>query len=95
MPGSTEVLEEIAESVDGSMKIFVDGGLRSGVDVFKALALGADAVLMARPFVNAVYKDGADGVRAYVDKISAELADTMAMCGAYSLDQINKDMLYK
>ena len=94
-PAAAEVLEEIAEAVDGSMKIFVDGGLRSGVDVFKALALGADAVLMARPFVNAVYKDGADGVRAYVDKISAELADTMAMCGAYSLDQINKDMLYK
>ena len=94
-PATAEVLEEIAEAVDGSMKIFVDGGLRSGVDVFKALALGADAVLMARPFVNAVYKDGADGVRAYVDKISAELADTMAMCGAYSLDQINKDMLYK
>ena len=94
-PAAAEVLEEIAEAVDGSMKIFVDGGLRSGVDVFKALALGADAVLMARPFVNAVYKDGADGVRAYVDKISAELADTMAMCGAYSLDQIKKDMLYK
>ena len=94
-PAAAEVLEEIAEAVDGSMKIFVDGGLRSGVDVFKAFALGADAVLMARPFVNAVYKDGADGVRAYVDKISAELADTMAMCGAYSLDQINKDMLYK
>lgn len=94
-PATAEVLESIAAAVDGSMKIFVDGGIRSGVDVFKALALGADAVMMARPFVNAVYKDGAEGVRALVDKLSAELADTMAMCGAYSLGEINRDMLFK
>ena len=68
--------------------------VRDGVDVFKALALGADAVLMARPFVNAVYKDGAEGVRDLVDKISAELADTMAMCGAYSISEISRDMLF-
>ena len=94
-PATAEVLEAIARAVDGSMKIFVDGGIRSGTDVFKALALGADAVLMARPFVNAVYKDGAEGVKALADKISAELADTMAMCGAYRLDEINKDMLFR
>lgn len=94
-PATAEVLEEIVQAVDGSMKILVDGGIRSGVDVFKALALGADAVLIARPFVNAVYKDGAEGVKAYVDKIAAELADTMAMCGAYSLAEINRDMLFK
>ncbi len=93
-PATAEVLAGIVDAVEGTMKIFVDGGIRDGVDVFKALALGADAVLMARPFVNAVYKDGAEGVRDLVDKISAELADTMAMCGAYSISEISRDMLF-
>lgn len=93
-PSTAEVLESIVDAVDGSMKVLVDGGIRSGVDVFKALALGADAVLMARPFVNAVYRNGADGVSDLVDKISAELADTMAMCGAYGLDEITSTMLF-
>ena len=80
-PATAEVLEEIADAVDGSMKILVDGGIRSGTDVFKALALGADAVIIARPFVTAVYGGGREGVESYIQKISGELADTMAMCG--------------
>ena len=92
-PSTAEVLEEIAEAVDGSMKIFVDGGIRSGTDVFKALALGADAVIIARPFVTALYGGGAEGVEGYVEKIGAELADTMAMCGASSLAEITRDMV--
>lgn len=94
-PATAEVLASIVEAVNGSMKIFVDGGIRSGVDVFKALAMGADAVLIARPFVNAVYQNGAEGVEAYVAKIKGELEDTMAMCGAYSLEEINKEMIFK
>ncbi|MDQ9893225.1 alpha-hydroxy-acid oxidizing protein, partial [Acinetobacter baumannii] len=49
-PATAEVLEDIVKAVNGKMKIFVDGGIRSGVDVFKALALGADGVVIARPF---------------------------------------------
>lgn len=71
----------------------MDGGIRTGVDVFKALALGADAVLIARPFVTAVYGAEADGVQAYVDKLAGELADTMAMCGAHTLADITRDMV--
>ena len=93
-PSTAEVLEEIAAAVDGSMKIFVDGGIRSGTDVFKALALGADAVIIARPFVTAVYGGGAEGVKVYVDKIGGELADTMSMCGARSVADINRSMLF-
>lgn len=92
-PSTVEVLPEIVEAVGGSMKIFVDGGIRSGVDVFKALALGADAVLIARPFVTAVYGGAEEGVEAYVNKIAGELADTMAMCGAFSLKDITRDMV--
>lgn len=90
-PATAEVLEEIADAVDGSMKIFVDGGIRSGTDVFKALALGADAVIIARPFVTAVYGGGREGVESYIQKISGELADTMAMCGVTSLEEISRD----
>ena len=93
-PATAEVLRDIVKAVDGSMKVLVDGGIRSGVDVFKALALGADGVIIARPFVTAVYGGGAAGVQCYVDKIGAELADTMSMCGAFTLAEINADMIW-
>ena len=93
-PATAEVLPEIADALKGSgVKILVDGGIRSGVDVFKALALGADAVLICRPFVTAVYGGGEEGVKCYIDKIAAELADTMQMCGAHSLAEITRDMV--
>ena len=94
-PATAEVLESIVETVDGSMKILVDGGIRSGVDVFKALAMGADGIIIARPFVTAVYGGGAEGVQCYVEKIGAELEDTMAMCGAYTLKDISRDMIWE
>lgn len=93
-PATAEVLSDIVEAVQGKVKVFVDGGIRSGVDVFKALALGADGVLICRPFVTAVYGGGKEGVKTYIEKIGTELADTMAMCGANSLKEITKEMLY-
>lgn len=91
-PATAEVLESIVKALEGSdIKILVDGGIRSGTDVFKAIALGADGVLIARPFVTAVYGGKADGVRAYIDKIGTELEDTMKMCGVSSLDEITRD----
>lgn len=93
-PATAEVLPAIVDAVGGKMTILVDGGIRSGMDVFKALALGADGVLIGRPFVTMVYGGGAEGVQVYVDKLKAELADTMAMCGAHSLDEISRDMIY-
>ena len=92
-PATAEVLPAIADAVKGKMKIFVDGGIRSGTDVFKALALGADAVLIGRPFVTMVYGGGAEGVQTYVDKIGGELKDTMAMCGVHSLKEITRDCI--
>ena len=93
-PATAEVLPAIADAVGGKLTILVDGGIRSGMDVFKALALGADAVLIGRPFVNMVYGGGAEGVQVYVDKLKAELADTMAMCGAHKLSDINRSMIF-
>ncbi len=93
-PATAEVLPAIADAVGGKLTILVDGGIRTGMDVFKALALGADAVLIGRPFVNMVYGGGAEGVQVYVDKLKAELSDTMAMCGAHTLADIRRDMIY-
>ena len=92
-PATAEVLEEIVQAVGKDMKIFVDGGLRSGVDIFKALALGADAVLIGRPYVTAVYGGGAEGVATYTEKLTTELADTMTMCGAHNLSEIGREMV--
>ena len=92
-PATAEVLGEIAEALGGKMKILVDGGIRSGADVFKAIALGADAVMIARPFVCAVYGGAEEGVRIYVDKLKTELEDAMMMCGAKTLADIRRDMV--
>jgi len=93
-PSTAEVLPAIVDAVGDRMTVIVDGGIRSGMDVFKALALGAHAVIIARPFVNMIYGGGAEGVQVYVDKLKAELADTMSMCGAHSLSEINRSMLF-
>ena len=93
-PATAEVLEEIADAVGDSMMILVDGGIRTGVDVFKALALGADAVLVARPYVTAVYGAAEEGVQVLTDKLAAELADAMKMCGVSKLSDISKKHLF-
>ena len=74
--------------------ILVDGGIRSGVDVFRALALGADAVLIGRPILNMIYGGGAEGFKVYLEKICGELKSTMTMCGAPTLKDITRDKLY-
>ena len=95
VPATAEVLPAIAEAVKGKLTSLVDGGIRTGVDVCKALALGADAVIMARPYVTAIYGAEAEGVQLLTRKIQAELADTMAMCGVHSLAEISSDMIAK
>ena len=77
------------------MTVLVDGGIRCGTDIFKALALGADGVLICRPFVTAVYGGAQEGVEELIGRLGAELKDTMAMCGAHSLKEITPDMIYR
>ncbi len=93
--GTAEVLPEIADAVKGQTVILVDGGIRSGVDIYRALALGADAALICRPVVPYIYGAGADGLRAYLDKLVAELRDTMTMCGTPTLADIGRDNIRK
>ena len=92
-PATAEVLPEIVKAVGKDVMVLVDGGIRTGMDVFKALALGAKGVLIARPFVNMVYGGGLEGPAALVSKLKAELEDTMLMCGAHSLAEIDRSMV--
>lgn len=87
---TAEVLPEIRQAVGGSVKILVDGGVRSGGDVFKMLALGADAVLIGRPYAIAAYGGGAEGVCAYTHQLIGELRSVMAMTGCRSLGDIDR-----
>ena len=96
LPGSAataDVLPEIADAVGDRVKILVDGGIRSGTDIFRALALGADAVMICRPFLISYYGGGTDGIVTYVEKLRAELTDAMYMCGARKLSDITRDMV--
>lgn len=90
---TAEVLPEIKKAVGDSVKIFVDGGIRTGGDVFKMLALGADAVLIGRPYVIAAYGGGAEGVRLYTEKLKAELKDAMTMTNCATLADITRDKI--
>lgn len=89
-PSGVAVLEEIARTVGDQLTVFVDGGFRSGLDVFKALALGADAVLIGRPYAISVYGGGAEGVACYTEKIGSELKEAMRMTGVGRLEEIDR-----
>ncbi|MBM7614905.1 alpha-hydroxy-acid oxidizing protein [Alkaliphilus hydrothermalis] len=87
---TVEVLPNIAKTIKGQMKIFVDGGFRSGVDLFKARALGADAVLIGRPYGTVAYGGGIEGVEKYTHKLGQELLETMIMTGCHRLEDISE-----
>ena len=90
---TAEVLPEIVDAVGGQTKIIVDGGIRSGADILKALAMGADGVLICRPFCTAWFGGGAEGVKLVVEKLRGELKEAMYMCGAHRLSEITADMV--
>ena len=93
-PATAEVLPDIARAVAGRATVLIDGGIRSGLDVFRALALGADGVLVCRPFVVAAYGAGEEGIRFLLKRFRDELADAMGMCGAQSVSDISSDMVW-
>ena len=93
-PTTADVLPVIVDTVGASVEVLVDGGIRSGLDVFRALALGARACLVCRPFVVAAFGGGAQGVRDYVAQLRAELSDAMEMCGAATVAGISREALW-
>ena len=94
-PGAADVLPPIAEAVDGKLTVLVDGGVRSGVDVLKLIGLGADGVLIGRPFVTASFGGGREGVEMYVKKIVGEFEATMRLTGCQTVGDIDGKVIYR
>jgi len=92
-PGTLEALPEIANSIKGKIPILFDGGVRQGSDVFKALALGADLVLIGRPVLWGMSYDGQKGVELAYNILERALSRTMALAGAPNIKSIDKRYL--
>lgn len=86
-------LSPVVRAVAGRIPVLVDGGVRSGADVFRALALGASAVGIGRPVLWALAAGGRQGVAEAVQGLTAELRYTMATCGAATLAEITADLI--
>lgn len=87
-PGTADVLPGIADAVNGRVAVLVDGGVRSGVDVLKMLALGADAVLIGRPLAVAAVGGGAEAVRLQLEEYGKQLRIAMMLTGCRSLSDV-------
>ncbi|MDR0477345.1 MAG: alpha-hydroxy-acid oxidizing protein [Desulfobulbaceae bacterium] len=93
VPGAAEVLMEIADRVKGKTIIFADGGVRSGSDVLKLLALGADVVLIGRPMIIAAYGGGREGVALALNQLKNELFQAMLLTGTADVGQVSRSIL--
>jgi len=93
-PGTAEVLPDIADIVNGEIALLVDGGVRSGSDVLKMLALGADAVLVGRPLAVAAVGGGAEAVAALLNRYTDELRAAMILTGTAAADEVDESVLY-
>ncbi len=92
-PGTAAVLPAIAEAVGGQITILADGGVRTGYDVLKMLALGAQGVLVGRDIVRAAVGAGAEGVRIHMEYLQKTLVKAMLMTGCRSLQDISREIL--
>ncbi|NKB98122.1 MAG: L-lactate dehydrogenase [Pseudomonadales bacterium] len=90
-----DVLPEIAAAVAGDVEVFVDGGIRSGQSVFKAMAAGADGTFIGKAFLNGLGADGERGVAQCFDLISRELDLTMAFCGHTDINEVDSAVLIR
>jgi 4-hydroxymandelate oxidase len=90
---TADALPEIAAALGAKAEVYVDGGIRRGTDIVKALALGARAVLIGRPAVWGLATGGADGVRDVFEHLRTELVRTMALCGVATLSEVTRDLV--
>lgn len=93
VPATIEVLPMIARALNGRIPVFIDGGIRSGSDAFKCLALGATMVFVGRPILWGLACDGARGVEQVMRLLRDELELTMKLSGCPSLDDISPSMV--
>jgi isopentenyl diphosphate isomerase/L-lactate dehydrogenase-like FMN-dependent dehydrogenase len=92
-PGTADVLPKIASKMKGKIVILADGAVRYGTDVLKMLALGADAVLVGRPFLRGGVGGGQEGVALMINKMKTELVDSMVMTGTADVKKVSRDII--
>jgi len=93
--GVAEVLPEIADKFKGKITIIADGAVRTGFDVFKILALGADFAMIGRPLLRMNLAGGAKAIKVYLDQVKKDLRSAMLMTGSDNLAEISRDLLVK
>jgi isopentenyl diphosphate isomerase/L-lactate dehydrogenase-like FMN-dependent dehydrogenase len=93
VPAALDALPEVVEAAEGRIEVLMDGGVRRGTDVLKALALGARAVLIGRPYLWGLAVDGEAGVRRVLEMLRDELRLAMALAGKTSIAQINRSLV--
>lgn len=91
---TAEALPEVVSALEGRGEVFVDGGVRSGRDVVRALALGARAVLMGRPVLWGLATEGAAGVRRVLTELQEDTAHVMALAGAATVAEVTADLVW-
>jgi 4-hydroxymandelate oxidase len=90
---TADALPEVVDAVGADVEVLVDGGIRSGTDILKALVSGARAVLVGRPILWGLATGGAGGVQAVLDEMRLQLARAMALCGAPAVTDLTSDLL--
>ena len=94
-PASLDVLPEVIKAVAGDCEVWLDGGIRSGQDVFKTMALGATGTLIGKAFLNGLGAMGRDGVQKCLALIANELDLTMAFCGHTELENVTSEVIWR
>lgn len=94
-PATLDVLPEIADAVGGRLEIYLDGGVRRGTDILKAVALGAQAVCIGRPYVWGLAADGARGVRRVIEMLKYEFDTAMALTGMRSVTELDPGVIWR
>jgi isopentenyl diphosphate isomerase/L-lactate dehydrogenase-like FMN-dependent dehydrogenase len=92
-PATMRALPEVVKAVGGTTEVLLDGGVRSGSDVVKAIALGAKAVLIGRPYIWGLAVDGEEGVRRVLDVFAHEIARTLALLGCPSVAELDQSFI--
>jgi len=94
VPATIDILSEVTERVAGRIPVLMDSGVRRGTDVLKALALGATAVLIGRPYLYGLGVAGPEGLRRVVNILQTEFRIAMALAGRPSLRSIDRSALW-
>ncbi len=94
VPATIDALPQVADKVAGRVPVFVDGGIRRGTDVLKALALGANAVLIGRPYLYGLGAEGEAGVTKVINILQREFAMAMALTGRTTIASIDRSVIW-